>query len=252
MGKLPIGVKVFSLFQIYDSKIEYAYENELPDGYFLKDVGENKKILVLASKERIGYIVNSLNGFRKEYKSNINALPVDVSNDRFSQLTKYLLAYQQQNMYDLIIVDYELFSDKDKQDVATLKKNMNTVDGCLGAVYNKAQEMNQDLIITSLYGAVARINLIDRENVNINFSEKTPLIITGKGIDRSRYELSGNGSIANLANILYSQLGYEVSKCLFNERGAKGSKKKGLNPLMIVAIVLILALGVLYYYVNFM
>ena len=249
MGKLPTGVKVASLFQIYDSKIEYSYENELPDSYFLKDIGENKKILVLAAKNRIGYIVNSLNGFRKEYKSNINVLPIDVSDDRFNQITKYLLAYQNQNMYDLIIADYDLFNEKDNQDVATLKKNMNTVDGCLGAVFNKAQEMGQDLIITSLYGTVGRINLIDREFVNINFSEKSPLIITGKGIDRSRYDLAGNGSIANLAGILYSQLGYESPKSLFTEKGVKKANgKKKLNPMILVAIALIAILGLVFVY----
>jgi bisphosphoglycerate-independent phosphoglycerate mutase (AlkP superfamily) len=156
-------------------------------------------------------------------------------------------------MYDLIIVDYDLFNEKDKQDVATLKKNMNAVDGCLGAVFNKAQEKGQDLIITSLYGTVGRINLIDREYVNINFSEKAPLIITGKGIDRSRYDLAGNGSIANLAAILYSQLGYESPKSLFNEKGVKtGKGKKKSSPMMLVAIALIviLALVFVYAYIN--
>lgn len=249
MGKLPIGMKVFSLFQIYESNISYSYENELPDNYFLKNIGNNKRVLVLADKERIGYIVNSLNGFRKEFKNNLNVLPIETNGDRFNTITKYLLAYQQQDIYDLIIADYDLFSDNDKQDVATLKRNMSTIDGCLGAVYNKAQEKEHDLIVTSLYGLTSKINLVDREMVQVNFSEKTPIMIMGKGIDREKYQIATGGSIRDLANLLYYQLGYEVKRNIFGLKNAKKNNKK-MNLLLIIALIAMIGLAFLYYYVQ--
>lgn len=246
-GKLPIGVKVSSLFQINDSTLPFAYQNELPETYFLEKVSEDKKVLVLAAKERIGYIINSLNGFRAEYKSNLNILPIDTVNDRFNMITKYLLAYQEQNLYDLIIVDYDLLSEQDRQDIPTLKRNMNVVDGCLGAVFNKAQEKNQDLIITSLYGEVGRLNLVDREMVNINFSEKTPLIISGKGIERELMEFKGECSVTNLASLLYNRLGIDTKKKIFGEKNKKAKNKK-MNLMIVVALLIMVLLLVAYYF----
>ena len=248
-GKLPLGIKTMSIFQVNDSKVPFCFGNELPNSYFLEKIPEDKKILVIASKERIGYIVNTLNGFRREYKSNLNICPVDVKDEHFNIITKYLLAYQEQNMYDLIICDYSLMTNADKKEIATLKKNMSTIDNCLGAVYNKAQEKNQDLIITSLYGEVGKLSLVDREMVTINFSEKTPLIITGKGISRGIYQFSQGCSIINLASILYAQLGLEVKKPMFGEKIA-GKKNNKLNQLIIIFAVLAIALVFMYVYIN--
>lgn len=245
-GKLPLGVKVASLFKINESDVPFTYQNELPETYFLEHVPEDKKVLVLASKERIGYIVNTLNGFRLEYKSNLNVLPIDVGNDRFNMITKYLLAYQEQNMYDLIIVDYELMAENDKKDIPTLKRNMNLVDGCLGAVFNKAQEKNQYLVVTSLYGELERLNLVDREMVNINFSEKTPLTIVGKDIERETMEFKGDCSVVNVASLLYNLLGMETKKKIFGPKNTK-SKGKKLNVLLIGALLIMIVLLVLYY-----
>lgn len=247
-GKLPLNIRVGALFEINDSKITYSYENELPSSYFLENIPEDRKILVLASKERIGYVVNSLNGFRKEYKSSLNVLPIDISTgDRFNTITKYLLAYQEQNIYDLIIVDYELINSNDKKDIPTLKRNMNILDNCLGAVYNKSQEKNQDLIVTSLYGELGRLNLVEREMVQINFSDKTPLIVSGKGIERETYEFKHACSITNLPNILYNQLGIQTKTQVF---GLKGQKKKNnkLSSMVLIAVLVAVVLYVVYLY----
>lgn len=247
-GKLPLDIKSVSFFQINESTIPFCFQNELPSSYFLENIPEDKKILVLAAKDRIGYIVNSLNGFRKEYKSNLNICPVDTTNEHFNIITKYLLAYQDQDIYDLIIVDYTLMNNTDTKDIATLKKNMSTIDNCLGAVYNKAQEKKQDLIITSLYGEIGKLYLVDRELVQINFSEKTPLIVTGKGINRDTCEFYQECSITNLASILYSQLGMVVKKPIFGLKGLK--KKSKLNVPLIAAIVFALLLIYIYLYMK--
>lgn len=248
-GKLPLSIRTVSMFQINDSKVPFCYGNELPSTYFLENIGEDKKILVLAAKDRIGYIVNSLNGFRKEYKSNLNICPVDTTSDHFTIITKYLLAYQEQDIYDLIIVDYSLMTSKDSKEIATLKKNMSTIDNCLGAVYNKAQDKNQNLIITSLYGEVGKLSLVDREMVDIDFSEKTPLIVTGKGITRGTCEFYQGCSIVNLASIIYTQLGIAVKKPVFGPKGVKKKKNK-VNVILIAAVVLAILLVYIYLYLK--
>ena len=248
-GKLPLDIKTMSIFEVNDTNVPFCYGNELPTTYFLEQIPDNKKILVLASKDRIGYIVNSLNGFRKEYKPNLNICPIDIKDDHFNIITKYLLAYQEQNIYDLIIVDYTLISPKDEKQIPVLKKNMSTIDNCLGAVYNKAQEKGQDLIITSLYGEVGKLSLVDREFVQINFSEKTPLIVTGKGIARGVYQFSQNISLINLASLLYSQLGIPVKKPVFGEKLA-GKKNSKMNQLIIIFAVLAVALVFMYLYIK--
>ena len=249
-GKLPLGIKTMSIFQVNETNVPFCYSSELPKSYFLENIPENKKILLIASKDRIGYIANTLNGYRKEYKSNLNICPVEIKDDHFNIITKYLLAYQEQNVYDLIIVDYSLMSSTDKKEVATLKKNMSTIDNCLGAVYNKAQEKGQDLIITSLYGEVGKLSLVDREMVQINFSEKTPLIVTGKGIARGVYQFSQGVSLINLASILYAQLGMEVKKPMFGEKIA-GKKNNKLNKLILLFAVLAIALVFVYLYSKY-
>ena len=248
-GKLPLGIKSISIFEVNDTKVPFCYSSELPNSYFLENIPENKKILLIAAKDRIGYIANTLNGFRREYKSNLNICPVEVKEDHFNIITKYLLAYQEQNMYDLIIVDYSLMTHIDKKEIATLKKNMSTIDNCLGAVYNKAQEKGQDLIITSLYGEVGKLSLVDREFVNVNFSEKTPLIVTGKGIARGIYQFAPSISLTKLASLLYTQLGMQVKNPVFGEK-AVGKKNNKLNQLIIIFGVLAIALVFMYLYIK--
>ena len=247
-GKLPLDIKTMSIFEINDTNVPFCCSNELPNSYFLENIPENKKVLLIAAKDRIGYIANTLNGFRKEYKPNLNICPVEIKDDHFNIITKYLLAYQEQNAYDLIIVDYTLMSPKDEKQIAVLKKNMSTIDNCLGAVYNKAQEKGQDLIISSLYGEVGKLSLVDREMVAINFSEKTPLIVTGKGMARGVYQFAPGISLTNLASILYTQLGVPVKKQMFGEKIA-GKKNNKKNQLLIIAAALVVAIVYLYVFV---
>ncbi len=246
-GKLPLGIKTMSIFEVNDTKVPFCYDGELPNSYFLENIPDNKKILLIASKDRIGYIANSLNGFRKEYKQNLNICPVEIKDDHFNIITKYLLAYQEQNIYDLIIVDYTLMNQADTKEIATLKKNMSTIDNCLGAVYNKAQEKGQNLVISSLYGEVGKLSLVDREMVSVNFSEKTPLIVTGKGISRGIYQFAPGVSITNLASLLYILLGLPVKKQVFGEKIA-GKKNNKLNQLLIIFAALAVALVFMYVY----
>ena len=152
-------------------------------------------------------------------------------------------------MYDLIIVYYTLMNHTDKKEIPTLKKNMSTIDNCLGAVYNKAQEKGQDLIITSLYGEVGKLSLVDREFVNVNFSEKTPLIVTGKGIARGIYQFAPGISLTKLASLLYTQLGMQVKNPVFGEK-LTGKKNNKLNQLIIIFGVLAIALVFMYLYIK--
>ena len=84
--------------------------------------------------------------------------------------------------------------------------------------------------------------------VQINFSEKTPLIVTGKGIARGVYQFAPGISLVNLASILYAQLGMPVKKPMFGEKLA-GKKNNKKNQLLIIAAALVVAIVYLYVFV---
>ncbi len=245
VGKVPTNVRVTSLFRIQDVPLVHgAFEEVLPDKYFLEKIPESKKVLVIADKTRINYINNCLNGFRPTFPSNFSVIPLEFDKNRFAILTDYTIAYMEQGLYDLIIVDYSLYEEgKDKSMVDQLKRNMSDIDKCIGKVFNKAVEKDNTLIITSLYGLKQRLSLVELTQVNVNMSEKTPFIIMKNDIDRAEYNINPEASIADLGSLVYKELGIsDTSRMLVSRKG----QNRLLNILILVAVLIMAVLAYLY------
>jgi len=225
-GKIPLDVQVLSLFEIYGNEnVPYAFSSELPDNYFFKNISDERKILIIADSDRIEYISTCLNGFRKEFKPNVNVWPIENKKKRFEQLARYLSAYIDKDYYDLIIADCELFNEKvDGDNIASLKKNMMFLDRCLNVAYTKSIEKDYTLYGTSLYGIKARL-LLTKTYENIDFSEKVPFFIAGKTISKKELTLPIDGNFTQVAYVIQRNMGVDVASTLVNKKTGLSRKK---------------------------
>ena len=113
VGKFPTNVLVQSLFEVEGNpNVKYGFESNLPDNYFFKNIPADKKVLLIADQDRIGYISRCLNGFRDEFPSNVSIWPIADKSKRFELLAQYMNGYISQESYDLIIADCDLYNEK--------------------------------------------------------------------------------------------------------------------------------------------
>lgn len=250
VGKAPNNIKVGSLFNLTGSStIRSAFNDELSEEYFLSHIPDDKKILIISSKQRMNYISNCLNGFRPTFRPNIGVIPLELIGNRFDLITKYLTAYMNQNVYDLIIVDYEIYNEAiDNPTVDSLKNNLKSFDNNLKVVVDKTLEMDQDLVISSLYGVKTKLTLVAGSRVDADFSIKTPLINVGNDIKKSSFKFKPDGAISYLANLIYYKLGLIDNTQLIQIR----KKKNGTRNLIIIFVVVLLGLLGFYFYAMYL
>ncbi len=245
VGKVPLNVAVNALFEVSDNaNVPYAFESELPDHYFFEQLPANKRVLILADRDRVQYISKCLNGFRDQFNPNINVWPIDDKNNRFELMSQYLAAYISQNIYDLIIADCEIFSDHyDEKTIDQLRKNLAAVDKVLNVAYTRGIEKGYTLYATSLYG-IKKTLFLTKTYEEIDFSQKTPLLIAGNDIRRENTILLGDGNFTQIAQVIQRNLGIDVPAPLVGVR-TKSQSKKGIN-LAIIVVLIVFALFVLY------
>ena len=247
VGNIPINVKVNSLFEVYGNEdVPAAFESDLPDEYFLKDIPEDRKILIIADSDRLEYISKCLNGFRTEFKPNVSVWPLENKKQRFELLAKYMGAYISQGTYDLIIADCDLFNEQyDEKNVQQLRKNMALMDKCLNVVYTKAMEKDYTLYATSLYGIKTQLTLT-KTTENIDFSQKTPFLIAGNNVSKTTVSIPIDGNFTQVAQVLHQNMGVQTKALLVNKKTA-GSKSKQMQLMVIGAVAVVGILGLLYY-----
>jgi hypothetical protein len=246
VGKIPVNVAINSLFEINDNpEVPYAFESDLPESYFLQNIPEERKILIIADSDRVEYISKCLNGFRTEFKSNVSVWPLDNKKQRFELMAKYLGAYISKDYFDLIIADCELFNDKvDEKTVERLRKNMGLLDKCLNVAYTKSVEKNYTLYATSFYGIKSQFFLL-KTYENVDFSQKTPFLIAGKEVSRSNVSIPIDGNFTQVAQVLLSNMGVQARSSLVSQKKA-GSKNRTM--ILVIGVVGILfALFIVYY-----
>ena len=249
-SNVPEGMIVNALFKLTNlPQIPYAFENELPETYFLDKIPDDKKVLIIADNDRLPYISSSLNGTRKEFKSNVSVWPIKDKAKRFSELSQYLAAYINQDAYDLIIADCQLYEQSvDERSIEQIKKNLYQMDKCLNIIYSQCELKNYRLIATSLYGIRYTFKLTDTMEL-IDMSSKTPFLLIDKEIRRVDLVFKPSGSFIDVAKIVAYSFGCVMKNNLiqFDVPGEKKAKSK--LPIMIggfVVILLILLLLFLY------
>ncbi len=248
-GKIPLNVAVNSLFEVHgNTNVPYAFEGELPEHYFFEGIPDDKRVLILADRDRIQYISKCLNGFRGQFKPNINVWPIEDKKQRFEQMAQYLNAYINQNVYDLLIVDCDLFnSEVDAKTIEQLRKNMAALDKILNIAYTRGMEKGYTLYATSLYGMKTKLFLTSTYE-DIDFSQKTPLIVAANDIGRSNTSIQIDGNFTQVAQVIQRNMGANVESTLVSSRVfAKQKKSLGLAIIVIVAVFALFLLYVFLY-----
>lgn len=245
-GKIPLNVAVNSLFEVTGNpNVPYAFEGDLPEHYFFENIPDDKRVLILADRDRIQYISKCLNGFREQFKPNINVWPIDDKTKRFELMAQYLNAYINQNAYDLIIADCDLFNEKaDKATVDQLKQNMAALDKILNIAYTRGMEKGYTLYATSFYG-IKRKFFLTKTYEDVDFSQKTPLLIAANDIGRNNTSIQIDGNFTQVAQVIQRNMGAPVEVKLVTGKAA--TRKKQKMGLFIIVGVALAALAILYY-----
>lgn len=245
VGKVPTNILIKSLFEINGNpNIPYAFESELPQHYFLENIPDDKKILIIADQDRVEYISKCLNGFREQFKPNVSVWPIPDKKTRFELLAQYLGAYINQSAYDLIIADCELYNEQiEEKTVEQLKKNMALMDRCINVAYTKSIEKGYTLYCGSLYGIKTQL-FLTKTYENIDFSQKTPFMIAGKDINRAEVSIIMDGNFTQIAQVLQSDMGVKVKSPLVIYR-APGQVNKKMN-FVIIGIIVVFAIFVIF------
>lgn len=251
-AKVPEHIHVNSLFKIDGiANVPYAFDTPLPELYFLDKIPEDKKVLIMASKERIPYISSCLNGYRREFKSNVSVWPIEDKTKRFETTSQYLAAYINQNVYDLIVVDCQLYEpNDDERTIEQIKKNMQELDKCLNITYNQVTNKDYRLIVTSLYGIRYTFKLTSTMEL-VDLSKKAPFLIVDREIRKVDMVFKNQGTFIDVSKLIAYSFGNMMSNNLVAVE-IPGEKKKFDKRiiLLVVPVVLLLILVILYLYIS--
>ena len=235
----PTNIKITSLLPIQEnSTLAHAYEYDLPDVYFTKDLEAiNKKATLIADSSRAGYINSVLNGNRNEISLFLNTKSVKINNDYFAEMTQILLNEIKSGTNEYIIVDYNLLNDYKKGDIEKLKFNFSQMDKALRKVYEYTYPNHHMLIFTSLYGVKDEM-VVNDEKVFINYANRVPFIIVDDVYSRNTASMVPS-TISLISQTLLYLMGDNTKKTLvvLNKSGKKG---KSNMIIMIVAILVII------------
>lgn len=245
-GKIPLNVAVNSLFEVAGNpNVPYAFEGDLPEHYFFEKIPNDKKVLIIADRDRIQYISKCLNGFREQFKPNINVWPIEDKKKRFDFMAQYLNAYINQNVYDLIIADCDIFNDQyDQATIDQLKINLSALDKILNIAYTRGMEKGYTLYATSFYGIKKKF-FLTKTYEEVDFSQKTPLLVAGNDIGRNNTAIQIDGNFTQVAQVIQKNMGAEVETKLITPKAV--NRRKQQKKLYLIAGVVILLILVLYY-----
>lgn len=248
-SNVPEGIYVSSLFSVTGlPEVPYAFSDEYPENYFLEQIPEDKKILIMADKERIPYITKTLNGGRKEFKSNLSVWPIEDKSKRFDIISQYLAAYINQSSYDLILVDCQLYEPKsDARSIEQLKNNLKAIDKCINIAYNQIMNKGYRLMVSSLYGIRYTFKLTDTMEL-VDMSQKTPFLLIDKEIRVVDIVFKANGTFIDVSKLIAKSFGAPapMKNGLVVLPDDEGTKKGSKNKLILIVGV-IAALAVIAY-----
>ena len=253
-SKVPENIIVHSLFKFTEiPDVPYAFENELPSDYFFDKIPEDKKVLIIADKDRVQYISSCLNGVRPTFKKNVSIWPIEDKKNRFQVTSQYLAAYINQNTYDLIIVDCELYEPSvDEKSIAQIKKNLEELDKCVNIVFTQVMDKNYRLMFTSLYGIKSKFKLTETMEL-VDLSQKVPFLLVDKEIRKVDLVFKKYGTFLDVARLIATTYGNKMKNelvVLDSDDEKKSTNKKKL--LILIPVVALLILIILYIKVMYL
>ncbi len=250
----PRNIAIDSLFTVNNiPQVPKAFQDQAPSECLLDKIPNTKRVLIIAGKDRIPHISKSLNGFKGAFASNVSVWPIEDRKNRFESLSQYLAAYINQNVYDLIIADCQLFDPLvDERTVEQVRKNLGELDKCLNIVYNQVMDKNYRLIATSLYGLRQTLKLTTTNEL-VDMSQKVPFLLIDKEIRPVDIVFKKEGTYIDVAKIIAISFGSYMPNDLV-VIDAPGQKRKGGKKKLIILlpILLLLVLVIVYFYMMYM
>lgn len=160
-------------------------------------------------------------------------------------MAQYLNAYINQNVYDLIIADCDIFNDQyDQATIDQLKMNLSALDKILNIAYTRGMEKGYTLYATSFYGIKKKF-FLTKTYEEVDFSQKTPLLVAGNDIGRNNTAIQIDGNFTQVAQVIQKNMGAEVETKLITPKAV--NRRKQQKKLYLIAGVVILLILVLYY-----
>lgn len=185
-------------------------ENTL--GFYLSSLG--KKQLRIAETEKYAHVTyffdggvdTTLNGCTRILIPSPKVATYDLKPEMSAyEITDALLTELDKDIYDVVILNFangDMVGHTGSME-ATIKA-VETVDACIGKIYNKLQKKNGTLIVTADHGN-SDYMLDDENNVITSHSiYRVPFIITDKN-----YEVK-NGKLADIAPTILSLVNIEI------------------------------------------
>ena len=190
---------MYSLFPVKsgERKIPFMYNYAVSSNYLLNSLKSIKaSALVMDKKENCPYINYYLTGLRNNIDEDLKYM---VISDEFMYDGEKLL--EKINKYDrqLYIINYEIESTKDLND---LKDRLKKIDTVIGIVNKYTTENNWGLFISSMYGIEKEVLNDKMEKCVINFSGRAPVMIADNEIDKTKFTVVEPCSMYDLSNTI--------------------------------------------------
>ena len=250
-----INIKVCSLFPLQNqtSVSCFNYEPVKTSFYGCLNNGGIKHLLI-AEKDKIPYLNYYFNGCNNMQATQVLGIDkvengdYDTNMSNTHQLiTSKLIEAINSDFYDLIIVDYSIVDGNKPIKTDNIKNSLSSLDKCLSEIYNQVISRNGILYITSSYGINEALYNHKDELVNVNFSKKVPFVVVDNELSPSSYSLIG-GNLSDISVTVLDTLGVPLmegmnGKDLIIKNSGKTGKKGKNKTVLIIAVILVLAVG---------
>jgi len=190
-----------SLFSVKcDIQIPFMYNYAVSSTCISKTLSNmNIKCLVLDTKERCSYINYYMTGLRNNIEPFLNYLPTD---DNFIYNKNKLLEIFTKYNHEFIIINYEVESSKN---VEELKERLKTIDDIIGTLSDYLIKNEAALFISSFYGIEKELYNNKQELCKINFSKRVPLIVVDNLFSK-KTDMLIEGNLYDLSISIFSNI----------------------------------------------
>lgn len=200
--KLDVStLKFYSLFPIKcDTPVPFMYNYAVSSTCASKTLGEiNAKCLIIDTKERCSYINYYMTGLRNSVEPHINYIPNEdnlvYDKDKLLELfTKY--------NHEFIIINYEIESSKDVEEMA---ERLKSIDNIIGALSEYLLSNNGAMFISSFYGIETQLYNAKHELCKIDFSKRVPLVVVDNFYSK-KTDMLLEGTLYDLAKTIYGNI----------------------------------------------
>lgn len=198
-----IKYHVYSLYPTGNEEIMPIFQNQISEicvENYLKKAGT--KAAIVDCKSRLTNINHCCAGIKNilceniDYYDSISGLLYNIN-----ALTSII----NNNKYGLIVLNYNIDT---LDNIKAIREEFVKIDQMLIAIYRLCMDQNYSLFISSLYGIKKKLLDGYGNEVFLNLSERVPLIIVDKDLNKTRRKISiyPYGEIFDLAKTIYKNL----------------------------------------------